>query len=327
MEALEKYGFYIGQAVMILALCATSLCMLMFMEGFWLRVVVNAVLLAAFASAQTGFLMHEDVHGQIFDSQANPGWQMLVGVSLDFLLGSSRLWWEAKHNIEHHLHPNDPDQDPDIVKIELMAFTLQQAEAKTGICRLTTRYQHLLLPVFLLFQPWHMRFAAAQWLCKEKPAGALAGLSLMGLHLVAYGGVLLLCLPPWQALTFAFLHNAALGVYFGVAFLLNHTGMQIQSTDKPDDFCVQVLTARNISGGWLVTFLMGGLNYQIEHHLRPEMPVRQYKKFAKPVKQLCEKEGITYHCVSFWEGCVEAYVHLRTVAQCAARSRPSGAVL
>lgn len=169
--------------------------------------------------------------------------------------------------------------------------------------------------MLLLFQPWHMRCAATQWLCKEKPAGALVGLSLMGLHLVAYGGILLLLLPPWHALAFAFLHNASLGLYFGVAFLLNHTGMQTQPTDKPGSFYAQVLTARNISGGWLITFLMGGLNYQIEHHLCPEMSIRHCAEFAKMVKRLCEKEKVTYHCVSFWQACVEVYLHLRTMAQ------------
>lgn len=311
----KTYGFYIGQAVMILTLCVASLCMLVFMEGFWVRVVANAVLLAAFASGQTGFLMHEVVHKQVFKPS---GWYTLVCACLDFFLGSSTTWWEKKHNIGHHLHSNDPNEDPDVMKMTFVAFTPEYAKAKRGVYRFTTHHQHQLLPVLLLFQPLHMRFAAAQWLCKEKPAGALVGLSLIGLHLVAYLGILFLLLPFWHAVAFAFLHNASLGLYFGVSFLVNHTGMQIQPTDKPGDFCAQVLTARNISGGWLLSFILGWLNYQIEHHLCPEMPSSHYQEFAELVKELCGKEQVEYHCVSFWKACTEVYVHLRTIAKFAA---------
>jgi hypothetical protein len=58
--------------------------------------------------------------------------------------------------------------------------------------------------------------------------------------------------------------------YLGCAFAPNHKGMPILSHDDDSDFPRrQVLTARNVRGGWLVDFPRGGLNYQIEHHLFP----------------------------------------------------------
>lgn len=312
----KTYGFHIGQAVMILALCAASLCMLVFMEGFWLRIVINAVFLAAFASAHAGFLMHEVVHQQVLKYS---GWYVAVCACIDAFLGSNSGWWENKHNIGHHLNPNAPEKDPDVSKIAFMAFTREQALVKRGLCRFTTRHQHWLLPFLLLFQPEHMRFAAAQWLCKQTPARAIAGFSLMGLHLVVYCGVLLSYLSLSDAAIFMFLHNGSLGLYLGMAFAVNHIGMRmLKSGEQLSYFEQQVLTARNIGGGWLTTFILGGLNFQIEHHLFPEISTPRLPKFAELVKELCEKEGVTYHSVSFWKGCKEVYLHLRNVARYAA---------
>ena len=59
----------------------------------------------------------------------------------------------------------------------------------------------------------------------------------------------------------------------GATFAPNHKGMPIVPAGvKMDFFSKQVRTSRNISGGWWATILMGGLNYQIEHHLFPSMP-------------------------------------------------------
>ena len=59
----------------------------------------------------------------------------------------------------------------------------------------------------------------------------------------------------------------------GCSFAPNHKGMPVLSAGHTLDFLrKQVLTSRNIRGGWFVDILLGGLNYQIEHHLFPSMP-------------------------------------------------------
>jgi hypothetical protein len=58
----------------------------------------------------------------------------------------------------------------------------------------------------------------------------------------------------------------------GAAFAPNHKGMPLVAKEaKLDFFSRQVLTSRNIRGSWLKDNLMGGLNYQVEHHLFPSM--------------------------------------------------------
>jgi len=55
-----------------------------------------------------------------------------------------------------------------------------------------------------------------------------------------------------------------------------------------------VRTSRNISGGWWATILMGGLNYQIEHHLFPSMPRPHLRAARILVREHCRSNDVPY---------------------------------
>ena len=97
-------------------------------------------------------------------------------------------------------------------------------------------------------------------------------LSLIGLRFAVYLGLVFWLLPFGMAAAFLGVQLAVFGLYMGATFAPNHKGMPIVPAGvKLDFFSKQVRTSRNISGGWWATILMGGLNYQIEHHLFPSM--------------------------------------------------------
>ena len=80
-------------------------------------------------------------------------------------------------------------------------------------------------------------------------------------------------LPLGMAFAFIGVQLAVFGIYMGASFAPNHKGMPIIPADaKLDFFSKQVLTSRNVSGGFWASALLGGLNYQVEHHLFPNMP-------------------------------------------------------
>ena len=84
---------------------------------------------------------------------------------------------------------------------------------------------------------------------------------------------MLLVLSPLKAVVFIVVQQALFGLYLGCSFAPNHKGMPMLAADDQSDFLRrQVLTSRNVRGSWLVDFALGGLNYQIEHHLFPSMP-------------------------------------------------------
>src|SRR5205085_1628865 len=76
---------------------------------------------------------------------------------------------------------------------------------------------------------------------------------------------------------------AVFGFYMGCSFAPNHKGMPPLTDEEEKDYLRrQVLTSRNVRGGVLTDWTLGGLNYQIEHHLFPSMP-RPSLRLAKPV--------------------------------------------
>jgi fatty acid desaturase len=83
------------------------------------------------------------------------------------------------------------------------------------------------------------------------------------------------------------------GFFMGAAFAPNHKGMPLVERDaKIDFFTRQVLTSRNIRGSWLKDNLMGGLNYQVEHHLFPSMARPYLKRAHKIVLDYCKEHSV-----------------------------------
>jgi fatty acid desaturase len=68
----------------------------------------------------------------------------------------------------------------------------------------------------------------------------------------------------------------------------------LNAADKTDFLRRQVLTSRNVRGGWLVDFALGGLNYQIEHHLFPSMPRPTLRRAQPIVRDFCAQHGLPY---------------------------------
>ena len=96
-------------------------------------------------------------------------------------------------------------------------------------------------------------------------------------------------------------------MYLGCAFALNHKGMPIFSeSDQVDFLHRQILTSRNIRGGRFVTLVLGGLNYQIEHHLFPSMPRSSLRSAQPIVRAFCAHHDIAY----VESGPLESYRHI-----------------
>jgi fatty acid desaturase len=134
----------------------------------------------------------------------------------------------------------------------------------------------------------------------------------LGVHLIGYAVALLLVLTPLQALAFFVLHQALFGVYLGMTFAPNHKGMP--HPDGTEDFLrKQVLTSRNVRGGWLMDVALGGLNYQIEHHLFPAMPSPNLRKAQPIVQKYCEEIGVSYEMTGLVDSYRQALSHLHEV--------------
>jgi fatty acid desaturase len=100
----------------------------------------------------------------------------------------------------------------------------------------------------------------------------------------------------------------------GASFAPNHKGMPIIPADvKLDFFSKQVLTSRNIRGGWWATMLYGGLNYQVEHHLFPSMPTVNLRQAQPIVRDYCAELGVPYTETGLLESYAIVLRHLHAV--------------
>src|SRR4029450_318642 len=139
-------------------------------------------------------------------------------------------------------------------------------------------------------------------------------ISFTTLRLAGFAALVFLVLPPGKAVAFLALQLAVFGLYMGSSFAPNHIGMPLVSAKLKLDFLRrQVLMSRNISGGPLMSTFMGGLNYQIEHHLFPSM-ARPYLRKAQPlVAAYCAAQGVPYTRTTLWQSYRIVIGYLNTV--------------
>ena len=258
----------------------------------WYQLLIAAFLAIAFT--QLAFLGHDAGHRQIFASRrANDLLGFLHG---NVLVGLSFGWWLDKHN-RHHANPNTEDADPDIGSGAL-AFTVAQARSRsTVLSRVLTRSQAWLFFPLLLLEGFNLHVASVRALLDRSPRRHSRGVeaALLVGHAAAYLTALFLVLSPWQALAFLAIQQGLFGLYMGVSFAPNHKGMPIIPAGTKTDFLRrQVLTSRNVRGGPITDFVLGGLNYQIEHHLFPSMPRPNLRRAQVLIRSYCQSHDVAY---------------------------------
>ena len=120
-----------------------------------------------------------------------------------------------------------------------------------------------------------------------------------------------------KTIAFILIHRGLYGLNLGSAFAPDHKGMQMPlAGSRMNHLRKQVLTSRDVTGGPVVDFLLGGVNYQIEHHLFPSMP-RPHLKLAQPIiRDYCNSIGPPYRAC----GPIESY------GECLAYLRKAGSV-
>jgi fatty acid desaturase len=276
----------------------------------WWQLIVAASL--AFVFTQFGFLGHDAGHRQIFASRrANYVLGILHG---NLAIGLSYGWWVDKHN-RHHAHPNQEDKDPDL-SAGALAFTARQAAIARPLARLAYRNQAYLFFPLLLLEAINLHVASIQALTRRAAGHRAWEIVLLATHVVGYLSAVFLVLSPGKAVVFIVVHQGLFGLYLGCSFAPNHKGMAVLDTDDESDFLRrQVLTSRNVRGGRVTDFVLGGLNYQIEHHLFPSMPRPNLRHSQQVIRDFCRQHGLPYSQSSLIGSYVQALRYLHEVGR------------
>ncbi|WP_030830446.1 fatty acid desaturase family protein [Streptomyces hygroscopicus] len=309
----RRRGWYLRMiTVNFLALAAVVTGFVLAGDTWW--TLPLAVPLAVL-SARTAYIGHDAGHAQIAAGRrANRAIGLLHG---NLLLGMSYAWWNDKHN-RHHANPNHIEKDPD-VGAGALVWTAEQAAARRGFVRWVTRHQARLFFPMLLLEGIALKVSSVQHLRRQPARERVVEGALLALHAAGYAALLLTCLPVGKAVAFALLHQALFGLHLGMAFAPNHKGMDMPDPagERWGHLRRQVLTSRNVRGGPVTDWLLGGLNYQIEHHLFPSMP-RPHLRLVQPlVREHCRDLGVLYAETGLLDSYRQGMRHLHTVGAAA----------
>ncbi|GEL69148.1 fatty acid desaturase family protein [Myxococcus virescens] len=257
------------------------------------------------AVAGVGFsVQHDANHGSY---SVHRGINRILGWTLDVIGGSSYVWsW--KHNIFHHSHTNVVGLDEDIDIQPLCRLAPGQRLHRAH------RFQHAYIwgLYALLPMKWHFiddfKDLVTGRVGRQKmprPGGLkLAG--AMGGKLMFYGWAIALPLcfrPLWQVALCYALASFVLGLTLATVFQLAHCVEEADFSLPPEanrpfsrDWAAhQVASTVDFArGNSLVSWYLGGLNFQVEHHLFPRVCHLHYPALSRIVEDTCRERGIRY---------------------------------
>ncbi|MBM3936710.1 MAG: acyl-CoA desaturase [Sphingomonadales bacterium] len=269
---------------------------------WWLSIIAFVWLGIALAGIGMG-VMHDACHNAFSDK----GWVNTLFGSSIYMIGGNKFSWKMQHNVFHHTFTNIHGIDEDISGMTLLRFDRHLPLKKVH------RYQHWYAP--LLYAMMTLSFyvkdvrQAIQWSVDKGPRFLWSQMVILVTGKAVYFG-LLLVLPlvfstmPWWFILIGFLViNMVAGFIMAIVFQLAHV---VEGADQPlpnqeghmdNSWAVhQLQTTANFSPkNRILTWYLGGLNYQIEHHLFPNISHIHYPAIARIVRETAAEFGHTYN--------------------------------
>ncbi|MGE0812344.1 MAG: fatty acid desaturase [Vicinamibacterales bacterium] len=259
---------------------------------------IGAAVVLALGLVGIGFnVQHDGNHG----SFSRRAWvNRLAGFTLD-LIGASSYFWKDKHNHNHHVFTNIPHEDADINLGPMARLSVDHEWFWWH------RYQHVYL--WVLYGGVHLRYLYSdlQRLCLGKNDGLSAGYPkgadmawLLGgkaFFLTAAFAIPLWRHDPASVVACYLLVSMTMGFVFSVVFQLAHSVDNVEhpvSGERCPEWVVhQIATTSNFAtSSRAATLLLGGLNYQREHHLFPKIAHVHYPALSAVVQAVCAEHGV-----------------------------------
>lgn len=270
-------------------------------------------------TAGIGFnIMHDGAHGSL---SANPVVNKLAALTLN-MLGASSFMWNIKHNVIHHTFTNVEDHDDDILNQPL--FRMSPSQPRKAI----HRFQYLYWPFAygLIYVAWIFFLDVRKYFNKQIaerediriPASAHFGFWLTKLiYILCFIVVPLQFYTVKEFLIGYFAYTFVTGLVISVIFQLAHTveettfvqpieGSNVLENDWASH---QVQTTANFATrNPIITWFVGGLNFQVEHHLFPRISHVHYPALSSIVEDTCRVHGLNYLVQPTLFGAISSHV-------------------
>lgn len=297
---LERaHGYYWARLIALPVVAAAGIAVFVAIGDTWWQLITAVV--AGLLFTQAAFLGHDAAHRQIFTSARWNTWTSYVVA--DLFVGLSIGWWQKKHTA-HHQFPNQIGRDGDI-DMPVIAVTREKvARTRSRPLRWLMQHQGALFFPLLMFEGLSLHASAVHrvFVSREPIPHRAVEIAFLSIRLVGFVALVFWVLSPGVAFGFLAVQLAVFGVAMGASFAPNHKGMPIVPREMQLDFLTrQVVMSRDVGGGRAVDVLLGGLNYQIEHHLFPTMARPHLRRAAPIVEEYCRERGIPYTRAGLFE--------------------------
>jgi fatty acid desaturase len=304
----RRTAYYSAKISLTIAAYSAGFAGLFLLGNSWWALGIAVFLGLMFT--QLGFLGHDAGHLEVFRTRSA---NRLLGLTVgNVLIGMSFGWWVPKH-CAHHAHPNEVGRDPDIGDGVVQVGPADDLTAPRGVlARVLMRWQAPLYFPLMLLRSTGIHVSGIQRLLRERNREAAMEALLLALHASLYLTCIFWVLSPLKAVAFIACQQAVFSMYLGCSFAPNHKGMPLVEPGSELSFAQrQVVTARNIRGGPFMDLLLGGLNYQIEHHLFPNMPRPNLTRAQGIVREFCLVNNFGYREDSLFGSYRQTIQHLR----------------
>ena len=303
-----------AKSILLILTAIALYSVLLFVRMPWFDGVFCSLFLGLVLACIGFNVMHDANHG----SYSSRKWvNELLGLTLN-ALGGNNFIWKQKHNIVHHTYTNIDGIDDDIAKSPFIRMCSSQRWVPAH------RLQHLYAPllyalssmIWILFQDFDKYFKgkiADTPLSKMRPADHLIFWTSKIAYLLFYVAIPI-SLMGWQPWLLFFLSlNIGLGFTLSVVFQLAHvveeTEFESATGDEKqieNEWAIhQVRTTANFSPDRpVISWFVGGLNYQIEHHLFPRISHIHYAAISKLVERECAAFYLPYNTLPTFKAAV-----------------------
>ncbi len=325
IKSTGNFHLYFKAIVLVAGLVLTYIHLVFYTPPVWLA-LIECIALGGFTAAIGFNIMHDGGHG----SFSRYKWvNDLAALSLNFL-GANIFMWKTKHNVIHHAYTNVDGLDDDIDAKPFLRLCDTQKFYKFH------KYQHLyfwaaysLLYLYWIFvtdyKKYFLKRVGSVPLKKMTTADHISFWAFKVLHIGLFVvlPISVVGFTPWLVgfLVYGLFSGFILSIVFQLAHTVEHTHfpMPDEKTGKiEDEWAVhQIKTTANFAtGNKVICWLVGGLNFQVEHHLFPKISHVHYPAISKIIKSACEEYGIKYIEYPKMRYAVASHVaHLRSLGQ------------
>lgn len=249
-------------------------------------------------------IMHSAAHSSL---TKNSKLNAFITHVCNVILGVSMYFWKKKHNIDHHTYTNIPEQDLDF-KIKYMRFYDEQPWKKYH------KYQHIYGPfglysflyfVWMFINDFQKYFSPQSekmktldhfifWFAKTLHIGTLIALSII------YGPIVLLCYFIFGYATGSIISNIFQPAHLVMETTIHPEG-KVTSGDNEWALAQIASTTDFAPKSWFWRITLGGLNFQVIHHLCTKINPGHYPAIQQILVEHCTEFGVNYHChPTYW---------------------------